>query len=576
VSQAGTFSERVRRELAQREDRRTTQVARPSQEADEDDVREDAQADRNARLTPERRPPSSSAAAPQAPPRARAGNSAASKEGARPQASSAARLRLGRQGANASNTFLHRHGQSVLHDHATGRFYRVGEEGQLREIRSVRRRPSEEAGWRPAASRHDPRHHRSHDWHDDWDDDHFFFGLSLGGFYPYSSFYLHYFSGPRYGFFYDPWCRWDFVYHRFYHPHWYYYPYRYYVYRYYYEPFWCYGLSYVLLPYYCYLPCPVPVTVFVPVYAGIGYTSHGYDSLIVSAPSTATYRAGSEVVASTAPYAYGGAAAPPSSLPPQSPEASPSQRQGTEQSESPPQPSAPEPRAPSEASARAEGAGAAEVDDLLEQFAALGEEEFKAGNYERAARLWRHAVVDAPDNGLLLLMLGQALFAIGRYEEAAGAVQAGMNLLPEDKWNLVVTNWRELYRSPADYTAQLRALEKAVREKPKDPALRFLLGYHYGYLGYPADAVRQLEHLKKFAPADKIGLKLLELMAQEAAKKEAKPAPDRGPAGQPPDQKGATGQAASTQSAAAPQQPQQTAPSSSGGAALPADGPRLP
>ena len=125
---------------------------------------------------------------------------------------------------------------------------------------------------------------------------------------------------------------------------------------------------------------------------------------------------------------------------------------------------------------------------LGDDFATLGEQEFHAGRYDAAARNWRHALVDEPGNGGVMLLLAQALFATNKYDEAAGAVQLGMQMLPVEKWGTVVEHYRELYPKVGDYTAQLRALEKARDQKADDPALRFLLGYHYGFLGYPKNA----------------------------------------------------------------------------------------
>jgi Tfp pilus assembly protein PilF len=159
-------------------------------------------------------------------------------------------------------------------------------------------------------------------------------------------------------------------------------------------------------------------------------------------------------------------------------------------------------------------------------FVAQGEAAFKAGNYEAAVRAWRHALVDDPQNGVLVLMLAQALFATGKYDEAAGAVQFAMQLLPEDKWGVVVSNYAELYRGNQDYTNQLRALE-AARDKSDSPAARFLLGYHYGYLGYPKQAIRELDKALELAPQDEMAKKLHALLS-------AKLSPSATPAPAPP------------------------------------------
>jgi Tfp pilus assembly protein PilF len=143
-----------------------------------------------------------------------------------------------------------------------------------------------------------------------------------------------------------------------------------------------------------------------------------------------------------------------------------------------------------------------------EVFAQKGENDFKGGDYKSAVYAWRHAVLDDPQNGVLTLMLAQGLFATGTFDEAAGAVQQGLQLLPEDQWGVVVSNYKELYGKIGDYTSQLRALEKAVKQQPDDPGLRFLLGYHYGFLGYPQQAVKQLDKALELAPADQLAQKL--------------------------------------------------------------------
>ena len=143
-----------------------------------------------------------------------------------------------------------------------------------------------------------------------------------------------------------------------------------------------------------------------------------------------------------------------------------------------------------------------------QSYADRGEIAFRTGNYSEAVYDWRHALLDDSQNGTLAMMLAQALFASGSYQEAAGATQWAMSMLPPDQWGVVVKNYTDLYPVVQNYTDQLRALEKARNEKPSDPALRFLLGFHYYYLGYPAQATRELE--KEFSCATRrVSRKLL-------------------------------------------------------------------
>jgi len=128
------------------------------------------------------------------------------------------------------------------------------------------------------------------------------------------------------------------------------------------------------------------------------------------------------------------------------------------------------------------------------------------------------AVIDDPQNPLLLLLLGQALFATSHFDEAAGATQAAMQMAPKEHWGVVVKNFRELYGNPRDYTTHLRALEKAEAEKPNDPAMRFLAGFHYAYLGYPVESIDQLDKGLKFAPRDEMAKQLRDEMQTKLPK----------------------------------------------------------
>ncbi len=174
----------------------------------------------------------------------------------------------------------------------------------------------------------------------------------------------------------------------------------------------------------------------------------------------------------------------------------------------------------------------AQTDPTTGVFADQGEVDFKAGKYQAAARDWQHALIDDPKNGAIVMLMAQTLFALGQYDEAAGATQAAMQMLPEDKWGVVVTNYSQLYGNIQDYTDQLRALEKARDAKPDDPAIRFLLGFHFGYLGYPKQAVRELDKAMTLAPKDLGSRKIREIFAAklpDAPPPPALPADDAAP-----------------------------------------------
>lgn len=143
---------------------------------------------------------------------------------------------------------------------------------------------------------------------------------------------------------------------------------------------------------------------------------------------------------------------------------------------------------------------------------------FKAGDFKGAEYALRHAVVDDPHNPVLVMMLSQALFANGKYDESAGAAQNAMQQLPKDQWGVVVTNYQDLYNGNQAFTDQLRALEKAAKDKPDTPAIQFLLGFEYGYLGYPKEAIEKLDKTIKLAPRDEMAKQLREEMRAKLSK----------------------------------------------------------
>ncbi len=153
-------------------------------------------------------------------------------------------------------------------------------------------------------------------------------------------------------------------------------------------------------------------------------------------------------------------------------------------------------------------AGSARSTELIHR----GEAEFKKGNYSGATYSWRHAIVDDPQNPVVVMELGLALFAIGKFDEAAGATQAAMRALPKEHWGTVISHYRELYGNHQDYTRQLRSLEKAILAKPHDPALRFLAGFHFGYLGFLPQSIEQLEFAIQSEPRDEMAKQLLNEM----------------------------------------------------------------
>ena len=114
---------------------------------------------------------------------------------------------------------------------------------------------------------------------------------------------------------------------------------------------------------------------------------------------------------------------------------------------------------------------------------------------------------------VVLLLAPQLSFARGMSGGAAGrAGSSSFSSVGSRSAPMVVTRPRVLVPSP------LKNLAKAATDKPNDPALRFLLGFHYGYSGRVADAVRELNKLVQLEPKDQLGRKLRDLMADKTHK----------------------------------------------------------
>ena len=131
--------------------------------------------------------------------------------------------------------------------------------------------------------------------------------------------------------------------------------------------------------------------------------------------------------------------------------------------------------------------------ELLEAAAAA----FRRGRYEDAVEM-----LSDSRTGEAALLRGQSLLAAGRVPQAAEAVHAALALTPQRQWGTVVARFRDYYADSRDYTEHLRALEGYVAAHPRSAPGRFLLGYHYGFLGHAAEAERQLQQAGQLAEGD--------------------------------------------------------------------------
>jgi hypothetical protein len=130
---------------------------------------------------------------------------------------------------------------------------------------------------------------------------------------------------------------------------------------------------------------------------------------------------------------------------------------------------------------------------------------FQQGDYANAARLTGHASIDQPRDANVHLLLTLGLFALGDYRAAAMEAHAVVALGQVPTWETVYG----FYDNVEPYTTQLRALEKFVRENPKSPEGRFLLGFQYAITNYKDAARDQLLRAVELGPQDRLAGQLL-------------------------------------------------------------------
>jgi tetratricopeptide (TPR) repeat protein len=157
-------------------------------------------------------------------------------------------------------------------------------------------------------------------------------------------------------------------------------------------------------------------------------------------------------------------------------------------------------------------AGGQQVSDEALQYYSEARTAFMEGDYQKALRLAEHAGVDTPANSKVHELISLALFALGKYGPAASEAHAAMALGS-------IADWKDLYgyyNNVDKYTSQLRALEKAARDNPKDGADHFLAGYHYLMIGARNEAKAEFADVVKLTPKDKLASHYLQQLQSNA------------------------------------------------------------
>jgi tetratricopeptide (TPR) repeat protein len=145
---------------------------------------------------------------------------------------------------------------------------------------------------------------------------------------------------------------------------------------------------------------------------------------------------------------------------------------------------------------------------------------FYQGDYAAALKQCDQAIALQPNDALLHQFRGLALFALRRYNEAAGAVYAVLSAGPGWDW----TTLTSFYPDVNVYTEQLRGLEEYTSANPNSAALRFLLAYHYMICGHDDAASDQLKAAIELDPKDRLSAQLLTMLAPTNPSAPATPA----------------------------------------------------
>jgi Flp pilus assembly protein TadD len=182
----------------------------------------------------------------------------------------------------------------------------------------------------------------------------------------------------------------------------------------------------------------------------------------------------------------------------------------------------------SSASATASSASDQVVDDALAAF--------KGGDYAAALAGFDKALKLAPSDSVIHEVRALALFALGRYPEAAATLNSVLAVAPGMDWTTI----SNVYGSVDAYTQHLRKLEDFCKSHPGDAAAHFVLAYHYLVGGYADMAAEALKVVLAKQPGDMVAKRLLEALqppktAESPAAAPAEAAPAAAPAATAPE-----------------------------------------
>lgn len=142
---------------------------------------------------------------------------------------------------------------------------------------------------------------------------------------------------------------------------------------------------------------------------------------------------------------------------------------------------------------------------------------FRQNDYDAALDITNKGITQTPDDAVLHEFRALVLFAKQDYQQAASTIHSVLAVGPGWDW----TTMSGMYADVSLYTTHLRALEAFTKSNPQDAATRFLLAYHYLSCGHADAALRQLEHVVKLMPNDRVAADILQMLQPPPADESA-------------------------------------------------------
>ena len=146
---------------------------------------------------------------------------------------------------------------------------------------------------------------------------------------------------------------------------------------------------------------------------------------------------------------------------------------------------------------------------------------FGNGDYAGALQLTDEALKVLPNDATLHEFRALVLFAVGKYDLAAGPLYAVLSVGPGWDWTTMIG----LYPNIDIYTGQLRKLEAFVKSNASSTPGHFVLAYHYMTQGNNDAAAAQFKQVVALSPQDALAAQLLKVVTPAAATTETQPPP---------------------------------------------------